>query len=94
MDTIAKLDLLSEDSQYDLACACGTGKDDRRRRGLDGKWPYPVPGSGIMLKTLLIIPVRMTVSIALYVVKPTCAAVLSIPKKPLKFLWNICAESG
>lgn len=53
MDTIAKLDLLSEDSQYDLACACGTGKDDRRRRGLDGKWLYPVPGSGIMLKTLL-----------------------------------------
>jgi len=53
MDTVAKLDLLSGDSQYDLACACGTGKDGRRTRGLDGKWLYPVPGSGIMLKTLL-----------------------------------------
>lgn len=57
MDTEAKLDLLSEDSQYDLACACGTGNDDRRKRGKDGKWLYPVPltrgGYGIMLKTLL-----------------------------------------
>ncbi len=42
MDTIEKLKLLSDDSQYDLACACGTGKDDRRHRGLDGKWLYPV----------------------------------------------------
>ncbi len=57
MDTIEKLKILSEDSQYDLACACGTGKDDRRRRGLDGKWLYPVAlpqgGYSILLKTLL-----------------------------------------
>ena len=57
MDTIAKLNMLSEDSQYDLACACGTGQDDRRTRGEDGKWLYPVPvasgGKGIMLKTLM-----------------------------------------
>jgi len=57
MDTLQKLDILSEDSQYDLACACGTSNGDRRRRGLDGKWLYPVPltrgGYGIMLKTLL-----------------------------------------
>lgn len=57
MDTIEKLKILSNDSQYDLACACGTNKDDRRRRGLDGKWLYPVtlPNSGysILLKTLL-----------------------------------------
>lgn len=57
MDTIDKLKILSQDSQYDLACACGTSKDDRRRRGLDGKWLYPVslPQSGysILLKTLL-----------------------------------------
>jgi predicted DNA-binding helix-hairpin-helix protein len=57
MDTIAKLKLLSEDSQYDLACACGTREDDRRKRGLDGRWLYPVtlPGGGysILLKTLL-----------------------------------------
>jgi predicted DNA-binding helix-hairpin-helix protein len=57
MDTIEKLEILSEDSQYDLACACGTGKDDRRRRGLDGKWLYPVSlprgGYSVLLKTLL-----------------------------------------
>ncbi|HTR44975.1 MAG TPA: hypothetical protein VMH06_04615 [Thermodesulfovibrionales bacterium] len=57
MDTIEKLKVLSEDSQYDLACACGTGKDDRRRRGTDGKWLYPVAlpqgGYSVLLKTLL-----------------------------------------
>jgi predicted DNA-binding helix-hairpin-helix protein len=57
MDTKTKLDLLSEDSQYDLACACGNSPNDRRRRGADGKWLYPVPltrgGYGIMLKTLM-----------------------------------------
>ncbi|BCB97154.1 putative DNA modification/repair radical SAM protein [Dissulfurispira thermophila] len=57
MGTIEKLKILSNDSQYDLACACGTGKDDRRRRGLDGKWLYPVTlpngGYSILLKTLL-----------------------------------------
>lgn len=57
MDTIEKLKVLSNDSQYDLACACGTNKDDRRRRGLDGKWLYPVTlpsgGYSILLKTLL-----------------------------------------
>lgn len=57
MDTIEKLKILSEDSQYDLACACGTNKDDRRKRGLDGKWLYPVAlpqgGYSILLKTLL-----------------------------------------
>lgn len=57
MDIIEKLKILSNDSQYDLACACGTNKDDRRRRGLDGKWLYPVTlpngGYSILLKTLL-----------------------------------------
>ncbi|MEW6418684.1 MAG: radical SAM protein [Nitrospirota bacterium] len=57
MDTIEKLKVLSEDSQYDLACACGTIKNDRRRRGLDGKWLYPVTlpqgGYSVLLKTLL-----------------------------------------
>lgn len=57
MDTLTKLDLLSEDSQYDLACACATTKYEHRKRGGDGKWLYPVPlsrgGYGIMLKTLL-----------------------------------------
>ncbi len=57
MDTIEKLKILSEDSQYDLACACGTGKDDHRKRSQDGKWLYPVAlpqgGYSVLLKTLL-----------------------------------------
>ena len=57
METIEKLKVLSEDSQYDLACACGTSKGDRRTRGLDGKWLYPVAlpqgGYSVLLKTLL-----------------------------------------
>ncbi len=57
MDTLKKLDILSEDSQYDMDCACGTGQTDHRTRGADGRWLYPVPlvrgGYGIMLKTLL-----------------------------------------
>lgn len=57
METIEKLKLLSADSQYDLACACGSNKDDRRRRGLDGRWLYPVSlpegGYSILIKTLL-----------------------------------------
>lgn len=58
MDTIDKLKLLSDASQYDLACACGTrGGPDHRVRGEDGSWLYPVsmPGGGysIMLKTLV-----------------------------------------
>lgn len=57
MDALEKLKLLSADSQYDLACACGTGRDEHRRRGADGKWLYPVvlPQGGytVLLKTLL-----------------------------------------
>jgi predicted DNA-binding helix-hairpin-helix protein len=57
-DTHRKLDILSHDSQYDLACACGT-KDpaEHRKRSPDGKWVYPVtlPGGGtsVLFKTLL-----------------------------------------
>lgn len=57
METIEKLRILSEDSRYDLACACGTGKEDHRKRGVDGKWLYPVAlpqgGYSVLLKTLL-----------------------------------------
>ena len=56
-DVREKLELLSAASQYDLACACGTSDRDRRRRGPDGTWLYPVPlpsgGYSVMLKTLL-----------------------------------------
>jgi len=57
MDTYEKLKLLAHDSQYDLACACGTNKLDRRKRGDDGKWLYPVTlpqgGTSVIMKTLL-----------------------------------------
>jgi predicted DNA-binding helix-hairpin-helix protein len=57
MDAIEKLRVLSEDSRYDLACACGTMKDEHRKRGPEGKWLYPVvlPQGGytVLLKTLL-----------------------------------------
>jgi predicted DNA-binding helix-hairpin-helix protein len=57
MDTIEKFRILSEDSRYDLACACGTAKDEHRKRGADGKWLYPaaLPQGGftVLLKTLL-----------------------------------------
>ncbi|MBL7214416.1 MAG: radical SAM protein [Phycisphaerae bacterium] len=41
-DTLDKLKILSADAQYDLACACGSTKDEHRHRGADGKWIYPV----------------------------------------------------
>lgn len=56
-DTNRKLEILSEDAQYDLACACGTNGDDGRRRGGDGGWIYPVTlpngGRSVLFKTLL-----------------------------------------
>lgn len=57
MNTIEKLKILSHDSQYDLACACGSKKDDRRQRAGEGKWLYPISlpqgGHSIIFKTLL-----------------------------------------
>jgi len=55
--TIEKLATLSRDSQYDLACACGTPDDGHRRRSANDQWIYPVtlPGGGVtfLFKTLL-----------------------------------------
>jgi predicted DNA-binding helix-hairpin-helix protein len=57
MDTLSKLQLLSDASRYDLSCACGTRQDEHRRRGAEGTWLYPVSlaggGTSIMLKTLM-----------------------------------------
>ena len=54
--TQEKLEILSADAQYDLACACSTSKDEHRRRTGDGKWIYPVTlpsgGKSILFKTL------------------------------------------
>jgi predicted DNA-binding helix-hairpin-helix protein len=56
-DTRGKLEVLSADAQYDLACACSCSKDEHRQRGSDGNWIYPVtlPGGGksILFKTLI-----------------------------------------
>ena len=56
-DTGEKLDILSHDSQYDLACACATREDEHRRRSKTGKWIYPVVlpngGTTYLFKTLL-----------------------------------------
>ena len=56
-DTRQKLEILSEDAQYDLACACGCKNDERRRRGPQGKWIYPVTlpsgGTSVLFKTLI-----------------------------------------
>jgi len=55
--TSEKLDILSTDAQYDLACACGCEKDEHRKRSSDGKWIYPVTlpngGKSILFKTLM-----------------------------------------
>ncbi len=56
-DTTQKLKILSQDSRYDLACACGTSDAEHRRRSADDKWIYPVilpnGGTTYLFKTLL-----------------------------------------
>ncbi|MBN2136248.1 MAG: radical SAM protein [Sedimentisphaerales bacterium] len=56
-DTQRKLEILSADSQYDLACACSTSKDEHRTRSSDGRWIYPISlpngGKSVLLKTLI-----------------------------------------
>jgi predicted DNA-binding helix-hairpin-helix protein len=56
-DTQRKLEILSADAQYDLACACGTTDDGHRRRSPYGKWVYPVTlpngGTSVLFKTLI-----------------------------------------
>ena len=56
-DTRQKLEILSADAQYDLACACSCSSDEGRTRGADGKWIYPVTlpsgGKSVLFKTLI-----------------------------------------
>jgi len=56
-NTREKLEILSADAQYDLACACGTSKDEHRQRSSDGKWIYPITlpngGKSVLFKTLI-----------------------------------------
>ncbi len=55
--TQEKLEILSTDAQYDLACACSSNQDQRRLRGPDGSWVYPVTlpngGTSVLFKTLM-----------------------------------------
>ena len=41
----------------DLACACGTNREEGRRRGQDGRWIYPVTlpngGRSVLFKSLI-----------------------------------------
>jgi len=52
-----KLEILIADAQYDLACACGSSKEEHRRRGSSGKWIYPITlpngGKNTLFKTLI-----------------------------------------
>jgi len=52
-----KLEILSSDAQYDLACACSTSREEHRSRGRDGKWIYPITlpngGKSVLFKTLI-----------------------------------------
>jgi len=56
-DTQRKLEILSADAQYDLACACGTREDEHRKRGAQSQWIYPVTlpsgGRSVLFKTLI-----------------------------------------
>jgi len=55
--TQEKLEILSADAQYDLACACSASKEEHRRRSGDGRWIYPVTlpsgGKSTLFKTLI-----------------------------------------
>lgn len=56
-NTQQKLQNLSTDAQYDLACACNTTRDQSRQRGRAGTWIYPVSlpngGRSVLFKTLM-----------------------------------------
>jgi predicted DNA-binding helix-hairpin-helix protein len=56
-DTQQKLEILSADAQYDLACACGTREEEHRTRSAQGNWIYPVTlpsgGKSVLFKTLI-----------------------------------------
>ncbi|MEI8348523.1 MAG: helix-hairpin-helix domain-containing protein [Candidatus Omnitrophota bacterium] len=56
-DITEKLNILSRDSRYDLACACATREDEHRKRSKEDKWIYPVSlpagGTTFIFKTLL-----------------------------------------
>lgn len=56
-DTREKLEILSADARYDLACACSADKEESRKRNSNGRWIYPVTlpngGKSTLFKTLI-----------------------------------------
>lgn len=58
-DTHQKLSILSDDAKYDIACACGSKKEEHRKRSKSNqsKWIYPVTlqngGRSSIFKTLV-----------------------------------------
>lgn len=56
-DTREKLEILSADARYDLACACSAYKEESRKRNSNGRWIYPVTlpngGKSTLFKTLI-----------------------------------------
>ncbi|MCF7975308.1 MAG: radical SAM protein [Phycisphaerae bacterium] len=56
-NTQEKLEILGQDAQYDLSCACSSRPEESRHRGEGGKWIYPVSlphgGTSVLFKTLL-----------------------------------------
>lgn len=57
LSTEEKLGILTQDSRFDLACACGSSTDEKRRRSPEDRWIYPVVlpegRKTYLLKTLL-----------------------------------------
>jgi len=107
MDTIEKLKVLSEDSRYDLACACGTASDGHRKRGLDGKWLYPVAlpegGYSVLLKTLLsngckndckYCPLRSESNVRRYTLQPEEVAAIFMEYVRRKKVFGLFLSSG
>ena len=107
MDTMEKLKVLSEDSRYDMACACGGAEEDRRKRGMDGNWLYPVTlpngGYSILLKTLLsnscsndckYCPIRSDADIPRCTLKPEETANLFMDYVRRKKVFGLFLSSG
>ncbi|MDR0307918.1 MAG: hypothetical protein LBI42_13925 [Chitinispirillales bacterium] len=106
-NTFEKLQLLSDASRYDLACACGTKNGDQRIRGDDGAWLYPVSlpsgGYSIMLKTLIsnvcsndcgYCPYRSTMDVPRCTISPDEMASLFMDYQRRKKLIGIFLSSG
>lgn len=107
MDTKGKLELLSDASRFDLACACGTREGEHRQRTNEGHWLYPVSlprgGTSVMLKTLLsndcvndcrYCPLRNTQDIPRCSMKPDALARIFMDYVRQKNIFGLFLSSG